>query len=121
MLVLSASALLAACATGGVQAPPSLTPTSQYVLRVEPGLDRTAFAVHDQGLSVNQRNALMALTERFLSSGASALNIEAPSDADPAAIRAAWAVRDAVISFGAPPDQTQVVSYQAPSPRAPVL
>lgn len=98
-----------------------VTPLSQYVLQVEPGIDRIALAVHDQGLSANQHQALRGLVSRFASEQASILRIESPSGNDPAAAAQAYAMRDAVQAMGVPGDMIQVVGYDAPDARAPVL
>lgn len=119
-LVIAASALaLAACASGST--PPPLTPLSQYVLQVQPGVDRIALAVHDQGLSANQRAALHSLVERFSEARAEVLTVEAPAGDDPAAVAQAYAVRDTLQALGVPGQMIQVVGYQGPDPRAPVL
>lgn len=122
-LVLAAALTLVGCAaatTGQMNIAP-LTPLSQYVLQVEPGVDRIALAVHDQGLSANQHEALRGLVSRFSAEQASVLRIEAPTGNDPATSAQAYAMRDAVQSMGVPSQMIQVVGYDAPDPRAPVL
>ena len=121
MLALAACAgMVSACASTGAL-PPPLTPTSRYVLQVEPGMDRIALAVHDQGLSGNQQAALAALAGRFAASRADVIRVEAPAGDDPAAARAAWGVRDALAALGVPAERVLVTAYAAPDPRAPVL
>lgn len=100
---------------------PPLTPTSRYTLQVETGLDRIALAVHETGLSTNQQSALAALVSRFAVEGAPVLVIEAPSGGDPAATRAAWDVKAALVAAGAPDGRVRMASYAGPDPRAPVL
>lgn len=113
---------LGACSSVATdQARMPVTPLSQYVLQIEPGVDRIALAVHDQGLSDNQHVALRGLVSRFAAEQASTLRIEAPSGNDPAAAAQAYAMRDAVQAMGVPGDMIQVVGYNAPDPRAPVL
>lgn len=114
---------LAGCATttSGQMNDAPLTPLSQYVLQVEPGVDRIALAVHDQGLSANQHEALRSLVARFGAEQASILRIESPSGNDPVAAAQAYAMRDAVQAMGVPGQMIQVVGYNAPNPRAPVL
>ena len=121
--VLSLSLALSACVGGpaGLGGEPPLTPTSRFSLQVEPGLDRIALAVHDQGLSGNQQAALAALAGRFAASRADVIRVEAPAGDDPAAARAAWGVRDALAALGVPAERVQVTAYAAPDPRAPVL
>ncbi len=114
---------LAGCSsvsTGQMNVAP-VTPLSQYVLQVEPGVDRIALAVHDQGLSANQHQALRGLVSRFAAEQASTLRIESPSGNDPVAAAQAYAMRDAVQAMGVPGEMIQVVGYPAPDPRAPVL
>lgn len=62
-LVALSVAALGACVGGpaSLGEEPPLTPTSRYVLQVEPNLDRIALAVHDAGLSPAQTGALQAL------------------------------------------------------------
>ena len=119
----AAAALLAGCAThqGGAEAFQPLTPTSRYVLQVEPGVDRIALAVRPDGVSHNQHVALNDLTRRFAMSGAPRVVVEAPGGEDPAAAAFAWAARDAVAALGVPLDRIVVAAYAAPDPRAPVL
>jgi pilus assembly protein CpaD len=64
--VLSLSLALSACVGGpaSLGGEPPLTPTSRFSLQVEPGLDRIALAVHETGLSANQRAALDALVDQ---------------------------------------------------------
>jgi len=122
LLSLSATVALGACATTATpDASPPLTPLSRYSLRVEPGLDRIALAVHEDGLSSSQQTALNDLAGRYLASGVGRVRVEAPSGDDPAAARQAWAVRSALQSSGLPADRIVVASYAAPDPRAPVL
>ena len=109
-----------AVSTGQMNTAP-VTPLSQYVLQVEPGVDRIALAVHDQGLSANQHVALRGLVSRFSAEQASVLRIEAPTGNDPVTSAQAYAMRDAVQSMGVPGPMIQVVGYDAPDPRAPVL
>lgn len=126
----SASALLAlalglcvsACASmtqGDPTAP--LTPLSRYSLQVEPGLDRIALAVHEEGLSPAQHAALRDLAQRYGNSGAGSVRVESPGGDDPAAVAQAWAVRAALQVAGVPEGRIQMAAYNAPDPRAPVL
>ncbi|MDP3803270.1 CpaD family pilus assembly protein [Brevundimonas sp.] len=108
-----------ASTAGDTSAP--LTPLSRYSLQVEPGLDRIALAVHDQGLSSNQQFALRELAMRYAVSGASQIRVEAPAGDDPVAIEQAYAVRAYLQSSGVPGERIQMAAYAAPDPRAPVL
>lgn len=120
ILALSASAVLAACAST-VEGPPPLTPLSRYTLQVEPGLDRIALAVHDAGLSPTQHAALRELAGRHAAAGAGWIRVEAPSGDDPVAAQHAYAVRAALQASGVPGERIMVAAYNAPDPRAPVL
>lgn len=110
------------CASmAGDDADAPMTPLSRFALQVEPGMDRIALAVHEQGLSDAQRHALGQLAARYGASGNGLINVEAPVGEDPVAVRQAYAVRSALQSIGVPGDRIQVVAYHAPDPRAPVL
>jgi pilus assembly protein CpaD len=120
--LLLAAAGLSACATGtGDAGPPPLNALSRYVLQVEPGVDRIALAVHEDGLSGNQQAALGALAGRFARERAEVIRIEAPAGNDPVAARAAWTAREVLTGLGVPAERVVVLAYDAPNPRAPVL
>lgn len=121
LLSLSAAALLAGCATTGASEPPPMNPLSRYSLRVEPGLDRIALAVHEGGLSSTQISALHDLAGRYAGSGMGRIQIQGPSGDDPVASRQTWAVRSALEAAGIPGQNIEVIGYDAPNPRAPVL
>ena len=108
-----------ASVSGSVDAP--TTPLSRYSLQVEPGLDRIALAVHDQGLSANQHAALRGLAARYGASGSGHVRIESPSGDDPVAVEQACAVRTVLQAAGVPEHRIQMAAYAAPDPRAPVL
>lgn len=120
LAVIALSALFSACATGP-SGPPPLNAASRYVLQVEPGIDRIALAAHEDGLSGAQKAALADLAARFVQARADVIRIEAPAGEDPVAVQVAWNTRDALASFGVPAERLQVVSYNAPAPRAPIL
>lgn len=121
LAVLAVAALTSACTTPGPSTTAPRNALSGYVLEVEPGVDRIALAVHDEGLSANQRAALAALAGRFGQSQAEVIRIEAPAGNDPAATQVAWAMRDALSGMGVPAERVLVMAYDAPSVRAPVL
>jgi pilus assembly protein CpaD len=124
LIALTAGGLALSACVGGpasLGGEPPLTPTSRYSLQVEPGLERIALAVHETGVSANQRAALGDLVNRFAMEGAPVLVIEAPSGGDPVAAEAAWAVRAILQQAGVPENRIQVAAYVAPDPRAPVL
>jgi pilus assembly protein CpaD len=121
LFTLAAAAALGACASTGSPDPHPLTPLSRYSLQVEPGLDRIALAVREDGLSANQQAALNDLAGRYRASGVGHVRIEGPSGEDPAAARQTWAVRSALQTAGLPAERIIVASYAAPDPRAPIL
>ena len=116
----SAVVALGACATAP-SGPIPINPTSRYTLQVEPGVDRIALAVHEQGLSASQHAALRDLAHRFAYEGAPAIIVEAPSGGDPIAGEHAWRIKAALEAEGLHPDAVIVQAYPAPNPRAPVL
>jgi pilus assembly protein CpaD len=121
LLAVAAAAVVGGCASTGSPDTHPLTPLSRYSLRVEPGLDRIALAVHEDGLSANQQAALNDLAGRYRASGVGWIRIEGPSGDDAAAARQTWAARAALQAAGLPADRIVVASYAAPDPRAPVL
>ncbi len=121
LLSLSAAALVAGCASSGAGDAPPLTPLSRYTLRTEPGLDRIALSVHDEGLSSTQIAALQDLAARYRGTGVGRLQVQGPSGDDAAAARQTWAVRSALEAAGVPAQNIEVTGYDAPDPRAPVL
>lgn len=120
-IVLAAGLAVSGCASTVGDGAPPMTPLSRYVLQVEPGLDRIALAVHDQGLSSNQHDALRGLAARYSAAGAGQVRIESPAGDDPAAVEQAYAVRAFLQASGVPGDRIQMAAYAAPDPRAPVL
>ncbi len=121
VFVLAAGLAASGCASISGDADAPMTPLSRYSLQVEPGLDRIALAVHDQGLSSNQHAALRGLAARYGASGAGHVRIESPAGDDPAAVQQAYAVRTFLQAAGVPEDRIQMAAYAAPDPRAPVL
>lgn len=120
LLAFSAAAVLAGCASTGPAEPP-VNALGRYAMQVEPGLDRIALAVHENGLSSNQIAALRDLSARYAATGTGRIQIQGPSGDDPAASRQTWAVRSALEAAGVPGQNIEVAGYDAPDPRAPVL
>lgn len=118
---LATAALLGGCAGDMAGSPAPLTPLSRYALQVEPGLDRIALAVHEDGLSANQQSALRDLVSRYGAAGTGWVQVQGPAGDDPAAARQTWAVRAALEAAGVPGERIRVTAYDAPDPRAPVL
>ena len=121
VLVFAAGIAVSGCASMSSDINAPITPLSRYALQVEPGLDRIALAVHDQGLSSNQHTALRDLAARYGASGAGHVRIESPAGDDPVAVEQAYAVRTFLQAVGVPGDRIQMAAYAAPDPRAPVL
>jgi len=122
-VIAAVSAALAGCMGGpaGGDGPPPLTPTSRFTLQVEPGMDRIALAVHEDGVSPAQQDALVALVDRFGIEGGTTLRVEAPGGGDVVANDFAFRIKTALEQAGAPGHLIQVVAYAAPDARAPVL
>lgn len=122
--VLAAAAIsaLSACmgAPAGGYGPQPITPTSRFTLQVETGMDRIALSVHETGLSETQLAALRGLAGRYLAAGAPLIRVEAPSGNDEASNRFAWSVKESLVAMGVP-GEVQVLAYDAPDPRAPVV
>ncbi len=121
VFVLAAALAVTGCASTAGDASLPMTPLSRYALQVEPGLDRIALAVHEQGLSSNQQSALRDLAARYGASGAGSVRIESPAGDDPVAVEQAYAMRAFLQAAGVPGDRIQMAAYAAPDPRAPVL
>lgn len=120
--VLALGLSVSGCASvSGSEATTPLTPVSRYSLQVEPGLDRIALAVHDQGLSDNQQAALRDLAARYDAAGQGFVRIESPAGNDPAAVEQAYSARTALQAAGVPVERIQMAAYAAPDPKAPVL
>lgn len=115
--------LLTGCVGGAASlgGPPPITPTERYSLQVEPGMDRIALVIHETGLSPSQTTALTQLAYRFASEGADSLVVEAPTGGDPLAAAAAWRAKAVLEAAGTPSHLIQVVSYEGPNSRAPIL
>lgn len=120
VMIALASAVLSACASAPA-GPAPLTPLSRWSLQVEEGVDRIALAVHETGLSPNQRAALSALAGRFAHAGGDVIVVQAPAGNDPVAAEAAWSARATLQQTGVPAERIRVESYYAPDSRAPVL
>lgn len=124
IILLTTTALALGACVGGpasLGGEPPLTPTSRYQLQVEPDLDRIALAVHENGLSPAQGDAIQALVARYRSVDAVPLVIEAPAGNDPVALQRAYDVKSALAAWGVSPHRITLVSYAAPDPRAPVV
>jgi pilus assembly protein CpaD len=83
LAVLAATVLLAACATGPKEPPATdhaaLTPTEQYPLKARQLPGELRLAVHAEGLSAAQRDALADLADHWADAGSGDVTIRVPS------------------------------------------
>ncbi|PVM84343.1 CpaD family pilus assembly protein [Caulobacter endophyticus] len=120
---------LAACASAGVspsgQAAAPTTSTEQWAdkVKVTAAPDEVLLAVHAEGLSPRQVQALDALLARFTEAEARELVVLAPVGGPeaPAAGRMAAAARAYLIDAGAPRFAVRIDSYPAEGDKAPPL
>lgn len=116
---------LAACATTGEQGPAPLTSTTQWTdkVKVTAAPDEVLLAVHAEGLSPRQVQALDGLLARFNEAEARELVVLAPVGGPeaPAAGRMAAAARAYLIDAGAPRFAVRIDSYPADGDKAPPL
>lgn len=122
---LAAAALcLTACAStpkgAASKAPPAITPGAQYALKVDPATDKIALALHPDGLSKAQVDALRALAARRAELGGGAVSISLPKGAADAAVanRAAEAALAVLNVAGV---QVERTTYDSDDARAPML
>ena len=107
---------LTACASGGSsRAMSAVTPTELYKLRAHDQSDEILLAVHGDGLSPAQDEAVRALASRWRDGGAHSIQITAPQNAgDPQmAYKSSQAVRARLIDAGVPAAAIQQVAYDA--------
>jgi pilus assembly protein CpaD len=92
------------------------TPTELYNLKAEDQSDLILLAVHAEGLSSAQEDALTALAGRWREGGARAIQISAPHGLvdSVSAYKAAQAARARLIALGVPPEAINQRSYDAP-------
>ena len=98
------------------------TPTELYKLHAEEQADQILLAVHAQGLSAAQDEAVRQLAARWREGGARSIEISAPQGVDAAAVyRMAQVVRDRLIAEGVPVAAVQQLAYDAGGdPKAPL-
>jgi pilus assembly protein CpaD len=123
-----AALCLAACATtpeSSVKSPAltAKTPGELYPLQAALKPDELALAVHPEGLSSAQVQALTALAARWREEGEDAIAVKAPhGGADPAlSARTQSAARALLLSLGVPTAAIQLELYETADPRAPLL
>lgn len=109
------AASLAACASGGGgRAMNAITPTELYKLRAQDQSDEILLAVHGEGLSPAQDEAVRALATRWRDGGARSIQITAPQGGTnpQIAYRSSQAVRARLIEAGVPAAAIQQSSYE---------
>ncbi|MDO8411267.1 MAG: CpaD family pilus assembly protein [Phenylobacterium sp.] len=115
---LALAAGLSACASApprdGAVANPA-TPLDQYRAQVTPRPEEVLLAIHAQGVSGPQADALSGLVAGWRAADGGAIRIQAPTSGvdSAAAYRMGESVRAFLVSQGAPPAAIQVVGYDA--------
>lgn len=126
-LILLATAALGACATTPPVAPAASraaaakTPTELWAAEVRPQPEEIRLAVHAQGLSTTQANALAAFAGDWRDGPRGPITLRAPVGGPDAAIvsRAAESARALLTSYGA---EVRVAGYEAKGdPQAPLI
>jgi pilus assembly protein CpaD len=115
---------LAACASDSASpARAAVNPAALYPLRAEVEPDQVALALHAEGLSAAQTQALAALAARWLRDGGEAITLRAPrGGADPAlAARVQADARAVLAGLGVPPAAIRLATYDAADAKAPLL
>jgi len=126
---MAALALVAGCATRpeapviGREASPA-TPLDKYKIGLHEQPDQVGLAVHPEGISPAQREALAGFADRWRAAGGGMVTVQSPNDAPDA--QGARAYAEAAVStlgvLGVPYDHVRVIGYAAgPQPKAVVL
>ncbi len=108
------TALLAACAsTVPGQDKKALTPTQQFAAKVSAQPEEVRLAIHAQGLSPRQADALSRFIDFWRDDEGGMIGIQTPQDGvdASAAYRMSESARSFLISHGVPPDQVELVGY----------
>jgi pilus assembly protein CpaD len=128
LLVAAAFSIAALCLAACISSAPdnpareAVNPGSLYALRADPATDRIALAVHPQGLSPAQVEALRALADRRRDVVGGPLTLSAPRTAEPAlASRMQIAARAVLMAQGVADADIAVTAYDAADPAAPLL
>lgn len=99
------------------------TPLDQFAITTHETPDQVALAVHGEGVTAAQRQALAGLVERWRDAGGGMVTVQAPNDT--ADVPTARAYADAAVStlgvLGVPYDQVRVVGYAAGPQARPVV
>lgn len=118
---------VAGCATPGPttvgQVANPATPLDQFTIGRHEAPDQVALAVHAEGVTGSQREALAAFADRWRASGAGFITIQTPSDsADPTAARAyAEAAVSTLGVLGVPYDRVRMIGYAGGPGARPVV
>jgi len=117
-----AALCLAACASAS-QSPAvaARSPDALYALKAEPASDQIALAIHAEGLSPAQTEALRALAARRGASQGGPVRLNAPRGAGDAARAALAGARAVLEAAGVSPAEVLVGGYDAADARAPLL
>ena len=128
LLVLAAFSLAALCLAACASDPSSpartaVNPAALYPLKAEIKPDQLALALHPDGLSPAQVQALTAFAASWREEGEDAIVLQAPrGGADPAlAGRAQAAARALLLGLGAPEAGVRLATYESADPKAPLL
>jgi pilus assembly protein CpaD len=128
LLVAAAFSLAALCLAACVASPRdnpargALNPGALYPLRADPASDQIALALHAEGLSPAQVQALRALADRRRDTVGGPLLLNAPRSADAALVaRMQIAARAVLMAQGVADGDIAVAAYDAPGPAAPLL
>lgn len=124
LIVAGLAAALAGCASKIPGAnDKAATPTQRFEAKVTPKPEEVKLAVHAQGISPRQAEALTSLAEQWREDEGGVIGIQAPSEGvDPAAAyRMSESARSYLISKGVPAEQIEVTGYAPEGPGAPPL
>jgi pilus assembly protein CpaD len=113
LAVATLAALLAGCAHVPGSNDKAETPTQRFEAKVTPKPEEVKLAIHAQGLSPAQTDALDKFARYWRDDEGGTIGIQAPSEGvDPAAAyRMSEAARSFLISKGVPADQIEVTGY----------
>lgn len=125
LLVAAAFCLAALCLAACASDPKSpartaRNPDALYPLRADPTTDQIALAIHADGLSLAQVEALKALAARRIKLGGGTVTLSAPGGSADAG-RIAAAARAVLVLDGVSDAEIQARAYDAADPKAPLL
>jgi pilus assembly protein CpaD len=118
------AALLAGCATPIPGANDKAeTPTQRFEAKVTPKAEEVRLAVHAQGVSPRQADALNKFVENWRDNDGGRIGIQAPSQGvdSASAYRMSESARSFLMSQGVPPEQIEVTSYTPEAQAEPAL